>query len=172
MSNIILPSELADAEKLAKQKQQAINKASFLIDDAKARYIKEKTRARSRKAAMQRDAELTSKRFNVLSDYERFEDIQEAYGCDCITEHERDRLEDLWNEREEIRNRKDDSGMYHDDVTHALHEAWVYIQDLWMDEIDKAAVMRKQFDYQQKESDEANRAVLARERRACDGETK
>ena len=88
VSKIILLKDLEEAEKEAKKKQHAINKASALIEDAKARYIKEKTRARSKAAALEKDAALKSAKFNCLSEYERFDDIQEAYGYDMITEKE------------------------------------------------------------------------------------
>ncbi len=139
------PRQLEELEKEAQKKQKAINRASHLIEDAKARYIKEKTRVRSKKLALEKDAAINAKRFDVLSEYDSYEDIQEAYGCDCISSSERDRLEDLWEEREEIRNKSED-GIYKDLVTEALHEAWIYIQDLWGDEIDQAKVLRKEFE--------------------------
>lgn len=145
--------ELEEKEEKALQYKKAINRASALIDDAKARYVKEKTRAKSKKAAMEKDAALKSPRFNALKDYDRFEDIQEAYGCDCITASERDRLEDLWQEREAIQ-KSTFNGEYSDLVTKALYEAWVHIQDLWFDEINGAEVMRRQFD---KEIEDAER---------------
>ena len=150
--------ELETKEAQAKEYQKAINRASALIDDARARYIKEKTRARSKKAAMEKDAALNAPRFDVLKDYDRFEDIQEAYGYDCFGEAERDRLEDLWKEREEIMNHTD-NGVYSDLVTNALHEAWVYIQDLWIDEIDAAAVMRHDFEEEKREAEEEYKRV-------------
>ena len=150
--------ELEEKEKQAKEYQKAINRASSLIDDARARYIKEKTRARSKKAALEKDAALKSPRFDVLKDYDRFEDIQEAYGCDCFGEAERDRLEDLWEEREEIMNHTD-NGVYSDLVTKALHEAWVYIQDLWIDEIDAAAVMRHDWEKEKAQAEEEYKRV-------------
>ena len=83
--NIILLKEAEQAEKDRKRIVAARNKASHLIEDARARYIKEKTRAKSKKAALEKDAVLHSERFKVLDEYERFEDINEAYGFDCIT---------------------------------------------------------------------------------------
>lgn len=150
--------EMEEKEKQAKEYQKAINRASSLIDDARARYIKEKTRARSKKAAMEKDAALKAPRFDVLKDYDRFEDIQEAYGCDCFGEAERDRLEDLWKEREEIQNKTED-GFYSDLVTKALHEAWVYIQDLWIDEIDAAAIMRHDWEKEKAQAEEEYKRV-------------
>ena len=165
-SKIILLKDLEEAEKEAKKKQHAINKASALIEDAKARYIKEKTRARSKAAALEKDAALKSAKFNCLLEYERFDDIQEAYGYDMITEKERDRLEDLWREREEILNSRDDEGYYKDLVTDALREAYLRIQDLWQDEIEKAYVMKKEFDKQRIEAEEEFRASVEAEKKA------
>lgn len=153
---IILRKELEEAEKLAKERQKAINNASALIDDAVARYVKKKTRAKSKKAAMEKGAALTSPRFNKLVDYDRREDIQNAYGYDCITAGERDRLEELWDEREEIRNSTTEDGIYSDLVTKAMHEAWIHIQDLWSEDITKYEAMKKAFD---KQVDEADKAI-------------
>lgn len=77
---LIFLGDLEKKEKEALEKQKAINKASFLINDAKARYIKEKTRARSKKAAQEKDAILNSGRFDKLNEYARFEDIQFVSG--------------------------------------------------------------------------------------------
>lgn len=89
--------DIEEAQKIAKEKIKARNRALALIDDAKARYIKEKTRARSKKAAMEKDALLSDPKFEVLDGYNRREDINEDYGYDAITEAERDRLENLWD---------------------------------------------------------------------------
>ena len=101
---IILADEVENAEKLAKEYQKAINRAQSLINDAKKRYIKEKTRARSKKAAEEREAVLKSSRFKDIEIYDRREDILDAYGWGIISMEECDRLEALWDEREEIRN--------------------------------------------------------------------
>lgn len=151
---IILPAEVEEKEKKAQEYQAAINRAQALIKDAKARYIKEKTRARSRKAALERDAALLSPRFRCLELYDRFEDIQDNYGCDGITAAERDRLEDLWKEREEIKNHRDDNGVYSDFVTKALWEAEKAVLNLWDEEIEDAEVLRNRFEKQRKEAEE------------------
>lgn len=141
----ISEKDIEKAEQEAKKRIEARNRASSIIEDAKNRYIKEKTRARSKKAAAERDAILSSDRFKALDEYDRFEDINEAYGWDGITEAQRDKLEDLWNERENIRNHTED-GFYKDLVTEALGEAWIYLQDLWEDEVEKAKIMRDKFE--------------------------
>lgn len=141
---IILLKEAEEAKKKADRLKNARNKAFYLIKDAEARYIKEKTRAKSKKAAEEKDALIKSPRFSKLDDYDRREDIQEAYGCDYISESERDKLEALWDEREEIKNKVVD-GYYQDDVTEALHKARTAIIDLWEDEIEAAEIIQKDF---------------------------
>ena len=162
---LIFLDDLEKKEKEALEKQKAINKASFLINDAKARDIKEKTRARSKKAAQEKDAILNSGRYDKLNEYARFEDIQESYGYDCITEWQRDELEALWEEREQIKKHID-NGVYEDLVTKALFEAWKHIQDLWCDEIDEAQDLRKRFDKQVKEANEAAQEWMDRQNAA------
>ena len=49
-----------------------------------------------------------------------------------------------------------------------IDDAGNFNEGLWLENLIACAELLKK----QKESDEANRAVLARERRACDGETK
>lgn len=126
------------------------------------RYIKEKTRARSKKAAEERDEILNSPRFKVLEQYDRFEDIQESYGWDFITEAERDRLEELWEEREQIRNHTDD-GIYSDLVTEALDRADSAVFELWQEEIDDGEYIRKEFNKQQKKAEEEAEAWMKRQ---------
>ena len=57
-------------------------------------------------------------------------------------------------EREELRNHTDDSGLYRDLVTRALHEAETFLMELWEEDIQKAEAMRKQFDEEMREADE------------------
>lgn len=158
----ILPEEVEKKEKAAEEYLKARNRARAVIKDAKLRYIKEKTRARSKKAAEERDEILKSPRFKALEQFDRFEDIQESYGWDFITEAERDRLEALWEEREQIRNHTDD-GIYSDLVTEALDKASHMIFDLWQDEIDEGEDLRRKFDKQQKEINEEVEAWMKRQ---------
>lgn len=151
---LIMAEEVEKSEKAAKEYKAAINRAAALIRDAKARYIKEKTGARSKKAAEEREAVLQSPRFKALEAYDRFEDIQESYGWDFITEAERDRLEALWQEREEIRNHTGDTGIYSDLVTRALGEAETAVFNLWDEEITADEQLRKRFKKQQEKAEE------------------
>lgn len=151
---IILPGEVEKKRKEADKLMRARGKALSLITDAKSRYIKEKTRARSKKAAEEKDALIKSPRFNKLAEYERREDIQEAYGVDVINEAERDALEELWDEREEIKNKTVD-GIYEDDVTKALGLAWLAIVDLWEDLVTEAEITEREFKRQRLEAEMA-----------------
>ena len=159
----ILPEEVEKKEKAAAEYLKARNRARSILKDAKLRYIKEKTRARSKKAAEERDEILNSPRFKVLEQYDRFEDIQESYGWDFITEAERDRLEALWEEREQIRNQTNDNGIYSDLVTEALDRADSAVFDLWQDEIDEGEYVRREFDKQQKQINEEVEAWMKRQ---------
>jgi len=150
----ILAEDLEKAEKDSKEKIKARNRAQAIIRDAVARYVKEKTRARSKKATQERDAILKSPRFDRLKEYERFEDIQDSYGWDYITENERDYLEVLWMEREELRNYTDDDGIYQDLVTKALGQAETFLMGIWEEDIQKAQEMRKEFDDEIKAAEE------------------
>ena len=143
---IITKVQYESSQKKASKLIKARNRACSLINDAVARYVKEKTRARSKKAAMEKDALLKSSKYKVLNDYERKEDIQDAYGYDFISASERDRLEDLWDEREELRNNKDENGIYSDEVTKALNEAYIHIADIWEDEITKLKKTVKEYE--------------------------
>ena len=78
--------DFARMEKSATEKIKARNRAEALIKDATARYIKEKTRARSKKLAMEKDAAINAPRFAKLAEYDRRDDIREAYGMGYITE--------------------------------------------------------------------------------------
>ena len=160
MEEIISIKEAKAAEKTANSLKQARNRACYLIEDAKARYIKEKTRARSKKIALEKDAIINSDKYAVLKDYDRREDIQEAYGCDCFDENVRDRLEELWDEREDIKNRTV-YGFYEDKVTQALKQAWLAIADLWEEDIEQAEIIQKAFQLQQQASAENIAAHMA-----------
>lgn len=147
---LITYKQKQDAEKEAATLRAARNRARSLIMDAKARYIKDKTRARSKREAEEKDALINSPKYDRLKDYERFEDIQEAYGVDYITEAERDRLEELWEERERVKA-KTTGGIYKDDVTEALNAASEFLDDFRQEEIDAADYIVKEFERQYKE---------------------
>lgn len=89
--------------------------ARGIINDAMQRYIKKKLNARNKKQAS--DMELM---FADLADYRSESDIQDAYGYDCISEREYDRLINLWRMREK---HVDDNGKFSDRVTELLQIA-------------------------------------------------
>lgn len=160
MENVLSQEELDQLVKDAEEKTAARNKAVYLLQDAKARYVKEKTRARSKKAAMDREEMLKSPRFKCLDDYERREDIMDAYGWDIISSADVDRLEALWDEREQIKNHVDDNGDYSDLVTKALWEAHKVLMELWQDEIDEAEVTAKKWKEERQKAEMEAKAWL------------
>lgn len=150
---MLLREEFEKIEKEAIGKQKARNNAASAIRDAKARYVKTKTRARSKKSALEKDAALHSKRFDCLKLFETSDDIQEYYGLGEITESERDRLEDLWDEREHIREMSVD-GVYSDLVTQCLDMAERYVSGLFEDEIEDYEEQKHILEKEQKKADE------------------
>ena len=78
--------EFSQIEKDTKDKIKARNRASAAVEDALARYVKTKTKARSKKAALEKDAAINSPRFDKLAEYDRRDDIQEAYGMGVLTD--------------------------------------------------------------------------------------
>ena len=150
---MLLREEFEKIEKEAIGKQKARNNAASAIRDAKARYVKTKTRARSKKAALEKDAALHSKRFDCLNLFDKREDIQEYFGFGDITESERDRLEDLWDEREHIREMSVD-GVYSDLVTQCLDLAEKYVSGLFEDEIEEYEEQKHIWEKEQKKADE------------------
>lgn len=153
MEKVLSKEELDKLVQEANEKTAARNRAIYLLQDAKARYVKEKTRARSKKAALDREEMLKSPRFKCLEEYDRREDIMDAYGWDIISSADVDRLEALWDEREEIRNHVDDNGDYSDMVTKALFEAYKVLVDLWQEEIDEAEITAKKWHEERKKAE-------------------
>lgn len=149
--------EFARLEKSANEKLKARNRAESIVKDAIARYVKEKTRARSKKAALEKDAAINAPRFNKLAEYDRFDDIREAYGMGYITESQADRLEDLWNEREKLKEMSID-GVYSDLVTDCLVQAKQFVAGLFEDEIGEFELIKiaweKEIEENQKKLDQ------------------
>ena len=149
--------DFARMEKSATEKIKARNRAEALIKDATARYIKEKTRARSKKLAMEKDAAINAPRFAKLAEYDRRDDIREAYGMGYITESQADKLEDLWDEREQLKSMSTD-GVWADLVTDCLTQARLFVAELFEDEIAEYEQAKHAYDKQcaedQKERDE------------------
>ncbi len=102
-----------------KRKEKELLKARStvisMITDAKANYVKKKVGARRK-----RDAADPEKMFEELNDYSSERDIDDAYGWEFITENERDRLQAMWQAREEY---KANSGKISDPVTEMFDTA-------------------------------------------------
>lgn len=89
-------SAKAKDERLAiKTLRRDVETAQESIQDAIGRYRKRKLRARSKAKANAADV------FSELNQYSSIEDIRNAYGYEVITEHEMDRLMNLWELREQ-----------------------------------------------------------------------
>jgi hypothetical protein len=107
-----------------------IYKANALIRDARARYVKERTRARSK-----RQAEETATLFADLGPYGSKREIQDHYGWGGITLAEMDRLLRLWDLREDHAKGGEP---YCDRVTDMLDKAAYRLVDDYIDFLDDA----------------------------------
>lgn len=105
--------------------QRDIATARGIIADGQARYIKQRLRLRSRKAAMENP-------FVDLDGYNLKKDIQEAYGWEIISEAEMDRLNALWDAREASLSA---AGKYADRVTQMLERALNCIADEYIEQL-------------------------------------
>ena len=105
----------AKEERLAiKSLRRDVETAQEIIQDAIGRYRKQKLRARSKAKANAADV------FSELDEYSSIEDIRNAYGYEVITEHEMDRLMNLWELREQSQEKE---GPYTDRVIEMLQLA-------------------------------------------------
>jgi hypothetical protein len=117
--------DYAEQQRESKAIRADIRKAVSAIKDAKNRYVKSKLRLRSKK-----QAEDIARIFSDLADYSSKEDIQNSYGYAEISESERERLMNLWDEREQhVRNGK----TYSDRVVEMLDKAASRIVDDYED---------------------------------------
>lgn len=105
--------------------QKDIATARGIIADGIARYIKQRLRLRSKKAAEENP-------FADLEGYNSRKDIQEAFGWEIITEAEMDRLNTLWDAREASLS---SSGKYEDRVTQMLERALNAMGDEYIDQL-------------------------------------
>jgi hypothetical protein len=102
-----------------------MQKAYAIIADAKNRYIKSKLRLKSKKQAA--DAELL---FADLANYGSKDEIHNSYGYAEISDSERERLMNLWDEREQHTK---DGKKYSDRVIEMLDKASSHIGDKYQD---------------------------------------
>ena len=108
-----------------KSNSRRYTKGSFRYQGCKNRYVKSKLRLRSKK-----QAEDIVRIFSDLADYSSKEDIQNSYGYAEISDSERERLMNLWDEREQhMRNGK----TYSDRVVEMLDKAASRIVDDYED---------------------------------------
>ena len=125
----------AEAAEVAEIKK-AIGTARAAIHDAKARYLKQRLRSRSKKQADEDP-------FVELKDYESREQIRDAYGWELITEAKMDKLMELWDAREESR-KKSSSAVFEDYVTRMLDTAWAAVGENYLDRINAHDLQMKQ----------------------------
>lgn len=125
----------AEATEVAEIKK-AIGTARAAIHDAKARYIKQRLRSKSKKQADEDP-------FAELKDYESREQIRDAYGWEIITEAKMDKLMELWDAREESR-KKTGSTVFEDYVTRMLDTAWAAVGEEHRDRIEAYDRQEKQ----------------------------
>ena len=133
--HVVLSDNYKDKEREATAIRKDIRTACNAIRDAKLRYIKTKLRARSKKQAEDLSV------FDALSDYCSKRDIQDAYGYEVITEAEMDRLNHLWDMREQHAK---NSGQFNDRVTELLNRAILRCGDEYEESLEEFAVMEKQ----------------------------
>lgn len=150
---IIFRDDFEKSKKNVNNLIKARNRAAAEIKDAMTRYVKSKTRARSKKAALEKDAVINSKRFAALKDYDRREDIVEMYGWGSITEKQKDKLEALWDEREELKKNAK-NGVYSDKVTEILQLAENYVLGMYENEIADFDEMERTYRKQMDEVDQ------------------
>lgn len=118
----------ASAEEKAKRAEierieKDMDTARKYVRDAIARYRKDKTRSRSKAKA--------EDPFVDLAEYTSRQDIQEAFGWGLISEKEMDRLWNLWDLREQSKNKK----ALDDRVTMMLEAALNNIGSMFLDEV-------------------------------------
>ena len=94
-------------EREVKAIRKAMDDARAVMQDGLTRYVKKKTKARSM-------AKAEADPFAELYGWESMEQIQDAYGYGEITADRRDKLTDLWEDREAARNSRKGADKYHD----------------------------------------------------------
>jgi hypothetical protein len=126
-----------DIQNEARSIRANIQTAYKLIKDAKARYVKQKLRLRSKA-----HTEASETLFKDLGEYDSLNDIQEVYGYDGITLAEHDRLVSLWGQREEFEK----SGkVYNDRVVEMLDKAAARLNEPYQDFLDDYDKQNRQY---------------------------
>lgn len=122
---VLQGQDFRDKKREIRTLQKDIATARGIIADGIARYIKQRLRLRSKKAAEENP-------FADLEGYNSRKDIQEAYGWEIITEAEMDRLNALWDARETSLSA---AGKYEDRVTKMLERALNSVADEYIDQL-------------------------------------
>ena len=128
-----MPKIKYSEEFLAQQREvNAIRKdvatAHSIIRDGLTRYKKKMLHARNKK---QTD-DLSM--FAELDEYNKKTDIQDAYGWDIITNAQMERLNDLWDAREQVIANQ---GKFADRVTEILERAMANCGDMFSDALNE-----------------------------------
>lgn len=127
--------------------QKDIATARGIIADGQTRYIKQRLRLRSRKAAVENP-------FADLGGYNSKRDIHDAYGWEIITEAEMDRLNALWDAREASLS---SSGKYEDRVTQMLERALNAIGDEYIDQLSNFQELKRRMEAEAERIAQENR---------------
>ncbi len=126
---VIKPSaEFQEQQREAKAIRKDISTARGIISDGIQRYKKKMLHARSKKQAEDLSV------FAELDQYGSKRDIQDAYGYDFITEATMDRLNDLWDAREQYINAR---GQFEDRVSQMLTRAMNRVGDVFMETLEE-----------------------------------
>jgi hypothetical protein len=114
MGEIKLSDEYLAQQREVKSVRKDIETARGIISDALLRYKKKMLHARSKKQAEDLSV------FAELDPYGSKLDIQDAYGYASISDRQMDRLNDLWDARENFIN---EQGQFEDRVSEMLKRA-------------------------------------------------
>jgi hypothetical protein len=127
-------AEYREKEREAKALRKDVSTACAVIADGILRYKKKMLRARSKK---QVDDPVL---FAPLDDYSSKREIQDAYGWEYISESEMDKLNALWDAREQYINAQ---GRFTDRVTEMLERAMNNCGGEYEDALDEFADMER-----------------------------
>ena len=118
-----------------------IRKAREYISKCKQRYMKDKLKKKTLAAVNEEDP------WKDLEEYPTRGSIQDAYGFDMITEEEMDRLNELWDMREEQREKNRGKPEYEDNITIMLDWAMNHLEGAFkskMEELEETEAIVRQ----------------------------
>jgi len=128
MAQFVPSTDYIEKEQEYKAIKKDISTACEIIYDGLLRYKKKMLRARSKKQAEDLSV------FAELDNYASPREIQDAYGWEIITETEMDRLNEMWNAREQFIN---SSGKFENRVTQILERAIQGCGDMFTETLDE-----------------------------------